>query len=61
MKIEHKKRDTVINIISVAILIIATLVLLIFWKDIPETVVTHYGFKGQADSYGSKNSLLFYP
>lgn len=61
MKIEYKKRDTVINIISVAILIVATLVLLIFWKDIPETIVTHYGFKGQADSYGSKNSLFFLP
>lgn len=61
MEIEKLKRDTVINVLSFIILAATTLTLILFWKDIPETVVTHYGFKGQPDSYGSKNSLFFLP
>ena len=61
MEIEKLKRDTVINVLSFIILAVTTLALILFWKDIPETVVTHYGFKGQPDIYGSKNSLIFLP
>ena len=49
-------------IISSAILILPIIAGLILWNKLPDTLVTHWNFKGEPDGYSSKAfTVLFYP
>lgn len=48
--------------IAATIFVLATALLLWrTWPQLPETVPTHFGFSGQPDAWGSKNTLLLLP
>ena len=48
----------VTNGITIALIAGYVLFLVIVWKRIPETVAVHFNVRGEADSFGSKTSLL---
>lgn len=44
------------------VVLLATILYLVFsWAEIPDTVPTHFNFSGEADAWGSKNSILLCP
>ena len=56
-----KKIQTISNLISIILVAGYIIFLLVTWKSIPDIVPTHFNFSGNADSYGSKNTLIFIP
>lgn len=44
-----------------AIMVIPFIYLGFVWSDIPETVATHFDYKGNADGFGSKQTLIYLP
>ena len=48
-------------IVSSLVTLFPILVGLILWKQLPETMTTHWGFDGQPDSYGSLPFTAFVP
>jgi uncharacterized membrane protein len=53
-----KRLRLISNIISVLLIGGYVVFLTAFWRDIPETVPTHFNALGKADAYGSKGSLI---
>ena len=51
----------IIRFISLIMTVLPTILTLISFKYMPETVPTHYGVDGMVDGYGSKYSLLTLP
>lgn len=47
--------------LSLMILFLIFINFMLQWGQITEPVPTHFGFDGQADAWGSKNSLLLLP
>ena len=54
-----KKIQTISNIISIILIAVYIIFLLFTWGSIPDIVPTHFNFSGNADSYGSKSTLIF--
>lgn len=46
---------------SLLALIMTAGILIHFWPALPETVPTHFGFSGEVDAWGSRNSLFILP
>lgn len=59
IKISLTIADIIIEAVCAAIFLLVCLYLIFSWSDIPTTVATHFGISGQADSFGSKNSIFF--
>ncbi len=60
----HLKRSSLeilLEIITIVALIAAWYYIIIMWNEIPNIVPTHFNFKGQANSYGNKDSLFILP
>jgi uncharacterized membrane protein len=56
------KRIRIITSAFCAVLILGFIIFLVLsWKNIPETVATHFNASGAADAYGSKRSLIMEP
>ena len=53
-----KRIRLVTNIIGLVLITGYALTLAIMWKNIPQTVATHFNALGEADAFGSKSSLL---
>lgn len=51
----------VLNIIGLSFWLVAVVLLLFNWSKLPETVPIHFNFKGEADGWGSKYSLIILP
>lgn len=49
------------NILSFLAVIFPFLYLLLSWDQIPDTIITHWGFSGQPDGWGSRQTLLILP
>lgn len=47
-----------IDIIIIALIAITLIWLLVTYKELPGTIPTHWNLSGEADSFGSKNSLF---
>lgn len=54
------KRNRVQLIISSVIIILPILIGLIFWNELPDKMVTHWGVGGIADGWSSKASAVFF-
>jgi len=48
-----------INISMYIMMAIPFIYLAIVWKDLPETIATHFNASGEADGFGSKNTLIY--
>ena len=53
-----KRIRLVTNVIGLVLIFGYALTLAILWKNIPQTVATHFNALGEADAFGSKLSLL---
>ncbi len=51
----------ILDILSLLLLLGMFLFLFLYWNRIPEKIATHYNFRGQADGFGGKNTLLLLP
>ena len=49
------------NILSVLGLALTIIVLLVYWRQMPAEIPTHYGISGNPDGWGSKTSVLALP
>ena len=56
-----RKIRIITSVISAVLILGFILFLVLFWKNIPETVATHFNAAGAADAYGSRKSLLMEP
>ncbi len=56
-----KPTDYVVEGFGWALLFLTFMMAVYGYVVLPETVPTHFNFKGQPDSYGSKISILFVP
>lgn len=51
----------VLEVLSLLILLGTIVFLVVYWKQIPEQVPTHFGFDGQATAWSGKGSVLLTP
>jgi uncharacterized membrane protein len=51
--------DRIFEILSVLILLVATIFVLMNWNAMPDQIPSHYDFKGQVDAYSGKGFLIF--
>ena len=51
--------DKIMMVLSVLILLSATLFVIMNWGEMPEQIPSHYNFKGEVDDYGGKGILVF--
>lgn len=51
--------DRIATIVSILIMLAATVFLMINWGNLPEQVPSHYDFKGEPDDYGGNGILIF--
>jgi len=49
----------VIRIITAALLLAATVFVLVRWANLPEQIPVHFNFKGEPDGYGGKWVIIF--
>lgn len=60
-----KQPDTLFQkIFSILSILLLTFILLypaIKWNQLPDRIISHWGFNGQADGWSGKSSVLFYP
>jgi len=61
IKVPLQHIDIVIDLASIALLLIMWGLFIRVYGDLPEEVPTHFSASGQVDGYGSKASLWFLP
>lgn len=52
------KIQIIMEILSFAVIVFMIAYLAYMWKSIPDNIPTHFGISGNADSFGSKNSIF---
>jgi uncharacterized membrane protein len=58
LKLEYGLFEMIAEAAGAAALIAGLFVLTKYWAALPQIIPTHFGFSGQADSWGSKSTLL---
>ncbi|WP_329905193.1 DUF1648 domain-containing protein [Porphyromonas pogonae] len=53
-------RVTVFNALATITVIVTLFFFIAFYEKIPSLIPTHYGFNGEVDSWGSKNTLWYF-
>lgn len=53
-------RVTVFNALATIIVIVTLFFFIAFYEKIPSLIPTHYGFNGEVDSWGNKNTLWYF-
>lgn len=61
IQVPFKTIDVVIELASIAILIIMWLQIIIEYPDLPETVASHFNGSGEADNHSNKSFVWFLP
>jgi len=61
IKIQLTKTDWVFEIISVIAVLFSVGFALLFYKDLPDTIVVHFNALGKADGFGNKSILFVLP
>lgn len=51
----------VLNLLAPLLVLCSIVILLGFWKQIPDVIPTHYTFSGEVDGYGGKGTLWLMP
>lgn len=55
---KYKNINRLLDIIGSTLLILLIVTTFMYWGKAPDIVPTHFNFKGEIDSYGSKNTLF---
>jgi uncharacterized membrane protein len=61
IKVERKLFDVIVDRKNWALLIAFWIYILFSFNSLPESIPTHYNFKGEIDAYGSKKMLWMLP
>ncbi|WP_224490961.1 DUF1648 domain-containing protein [Robertkochia flava] len=61
IKPELKLTDKLIELSSLILLFGMWVYILINYQELPDKIPTHYNFHGEADAFGSKNSIFIIP
>ncbi len=61
IQVPFKTLDVVIELASIAVLILMWLHIIIEYPQLPETIASHFNGSGEADGYGSKYFIWFLP
>lgn len=51
----------IINILCLLIMVGSLIWLIVYWKNIPDEIATHFNIYGEADSFGSKKDIIVLP
>jgi len=54
-------RETGVQVTTAVVLILAWVMAALYYRDLPDTIVTHFNFSGQADGYGHKKTIFVMP
>lgn len=55
---DFKKVNRILDILTLLYVIGVVIAIIFLWTKAPDTIPTHYGFNGQVDAYGSKNTVF---
>ena len=58
LKIPRSPLENVIEVLAVLGIIVHALILYYYWPALPDVIPTHFGISGEADGWGSKNTLF---
>jgi uncharacterized membrane protein len=58
LKIPRSPLEIVLEVLAILGILIHALLLVYYWPILPESIPTHFGFSGDADSWGGKSSLI---
>ncbi|MEZ4793358.1 MAG: DUF1648 domain-containing protein [Gelidibacter sp.] len=61
IKVPLEPMDVIAEIISVSLLVMLIIYTSLKFVDMPDTIPTHFNFKGEADGFGSKNTMWLLP
>ncbi|MEZ4793196.1 MAG: DUF1648 domain-containing protein [Gelidibacter sp.] len=61
IKVPLEPIDIVAECLSASLLILLIIYTFLVYGDIPETIPTHFNFKGEADGFGSKYTMWLLP
>lgn len=59
MKISFTRYQKIGEILSALLILSLIIYVIASWNHIPEKIPTHFNFKGEIDSWGSKNTIFF--
>lgn len=54
-------RERGIQVATVIVLILAWVMAAQYYRELPDTIATHFNFSGQVDGYGSKKTIFVMP
>ncbi len=54
-------RETGVQIATAVVLIMAWVMAALYYRDLPDTITTHFNFSGQVDGYGHKKTIFVMP
>lgn len=58
LKIPRSPLEIIIEVMAVFGILVHALMLFHHWPTLPDVIPTHFGFSGEADGWGSKNTLI---
>ncbi|HBI27394.1 MAG TPA: hypothetical protein DDY25_06680 [Peptococcaceae bacterium] len=58
LKIPRSRLEVILEVLAILGILFHVLLLVYYWPALPETIPTHFGFSGEADSWGGKSSLI---
>lgn len=61
IKVPAGKWEKILNILSVAFIAVSAVYVIQAWGSLPETIPTHFNGMGEADDWGSKNTIFIMP
>ncbi|MBK1810969.1 DUF1648 domain-containing protein [Clostridium sp. YIM B02505] len=61
LKIPYSSLERILEIVSIAAIIVVIGLLTAYWDDVPQRIATHFDIRGNPDDWGSKNTLLIIP
>jgi len=60
LKIPRSPLENVTEVLAVLGIIVNALILYYYWPALPDVIPTHFGISGEADGWGSKNTLFYW-
>ena len=61
IKVPLQPLDIILDSCSIAIILLSVIYTVVQYSGLPETIPTHFNFKGEADGFGHKSTLLWLP
>lgn len=55
---KYKNVGKILDLISIVIILISVIMTIKYWMNAPDIIPTHYSLLGEANGYGSKNTLF---